>query len=262
VKDISEADKTLVMLKNKNDPSASFEMDKGSGNFLYNGGLAEYRKEVNTPDLVAEEKAATIALQHLEKLSLFPSKKELNLVRIGGLGMGVFKQDGTTEKYDKLITVRYDRKLGDIPVMGESRIIVHMGERGKLAGIIYYWGDIVDRKKIDSGELLDDSEIKKVLESRLIRASEGAKRMIVRKANLVLYDDGKGRIEPAFHIQARLFYEKAAGKGEEEIQKYDIPYDYYVPVLKKPLAYYPYMEITEIRPVDGRKINVAPKDDE
>jgi hypothetical protein len=262
IKDISEANESHVMLKNENDPSASFEMDKRTGNFLYNGGLAEYRKEANTPDLISGEKAATVALQHLEKLSLFPSKKEMNLVHIGGLGMGVLKKDGTTVKYDKLITVRYDRKLDDIPVMGESRIVVNMGERGKLAGMIYYWGDIVEKKKIESGELVDDSEIKKVLESRLIAASEGAKRMIVQKADLVLYDDGKGRIEPAFHIQARLFYEKAAGKGEEEIQKYDIPYDYYIPVLKKPLAYYPYMETTEISPTDGRKIDIDPKDDE
>ncbi|GAI84916.1 unnamed protein product, partial [marine sediment metagenome] len=257
-----EMEEGLMVLRNEKDPSASFEMDTRSGNFLYNGGLGEYKNDGDTPNLILGEKASSIALQHLEKLGLLPNKQELNLVNIGGLNMAVLKKDSTTDVYKKLVTVRYNRKLADIPVMGESRIILHMGKNGKLAGLTYYWGEIVDKRKIEIGEVLTDKEIKRELESRLRAAARDAKRIIVKKADFVLYDDGRGHIEPAYHVQARLFYEASDKKGEKKIQKYDIPYDFYIPVLKNPLAFYPYMETAKVQPTDARKLEITPKDDE
>lgn len=252
----------LMALRNGKDPSASFEMDKRSGNFLYNGGLAEYKNDGNTPMLITGEKADAMALGHFEKLGLFPNKQELILVNIGGLDMAVLKEDGTTEVFKKLVTVRYNRKLSDVPVMGESRIVVQMGTNGKLAGLIYYWGEIREKIKIKSDDVLTDKDIKRELESRLRSASSDSKRIIVQKVDFVLYDDGKGHIEPAFYVQAKLFYMVFENEKGEETQKYDIPYDYYIPVLKKPLAFYPFMETAKVKPKDARKSKITTQDDE
>ena len=251
----------LMGLSNEKDPSASFEMDTRSGNFLYNGGLAEYKKNGSTPNLLKEEKAKSTALQHLEKLDLLPDIEELELVNIGGLNMAILNEDSTTEIYQKLVTVRYNRKLSDIPVMGDSRIIVHMGRNGELAGIIYYWGDILEKRIIELDDVLLDKEIRKELEGRLKAAAMDAKRIIVEKVDYVLYDDGKGQIEPAFYVQAKLFYEISDAESGE-VMKYDAPYDYYVPVLKKPLAFYPYMETAKIKPTDSRNLKIVPKNNE
>lgn len=251
----------LMALRKGKDPSASFEMDKRSGNFLYNGGLAEYKNDSDTPMLITEEKADAMALGHLEKLDLFPNKQELNLVNIGGLNMAVLKEDGTTEVFKKLVTVRYNRKLSDVPVIGESRIIVQMGTNGKLAGLIYYWGEILEKINIESDDVLADKNIKREIESRLRAASTDSKKIIVQKVDFVLYDDGKGHIEPAFYVQAKLFYEVSKSK-KEETQKYDMPYDYYIPVLKNSLAFYPFMETVKVKPIDARESKITTQDDE
>lgn len=176
--------------------------------------------------------------------------------------MAVLKEDSTTEVFKKLVTVRYDRKLSGVPVMGDSRIIVNMGSNGKLAGLIYYWGEIVEKRTIEPGSFLADKDIKKELESRLRAASVDAKKILVQKVDFVYYDDGKGNIEPAFYVLGRLSYEVRDSEVGKEIQKYDIPYDYYIPVLKKPLAFYPFMEIAKVKPTDARESEIPAHDDE
>lgn len=242
----------LMLLRNEEDPSALFEMDTRSGSFLYNGGLKEYKEDGSTPNLITGREAESIALQHLEILGLMPNRQELRLVNIGGLNMAVLREDGSTEVYNKLVTVRYDRILSGLNIMGASRIIVHMGTNGRLAGLIFNWGEVVGRKRIEPTELLTDNEIKEKLESRLMEAARDAKRIIVQKVDLVLYDDGRGQIEPSYHVQANLFYEVS----------YDVPYDYYIPILREPLAFYPYMETYDIQPTDAPDFQISPKDNE
>jgi hypothetical protein len=145
--------------------------------------------------------------------------------------------------------------------MGDSRIVLQMGEMGNLVGLIHYWGEITDRRKVETGELIANKEIKAEAEKRIKLAANGAKRIIVEKANFVLYDDGKGQIEPAYYIQARFYYE-VKNKDEKEYRKYDIPYDFYVPILKKPLAFYPHMETANKPSMEVSGSEITPKDDE
>ena len=62
------------------------------------------------------------------------------------------------------------------------------------------------------------------------------------KIDLVLYDDGKGIIEPAYHIETQLFY-----KNKKD--SYNEPFDFYVPILKKPHAFYPFMDKPNLKPI-------------
>lgn len=255
----------LLVLRNEKDPSASFEMDMRTGNFLFNGGLAEYKKDTSTANLITGKKAESIALQHLEKLKLLPDKNELQLVNIGGLNMATLKPDKTTEIYQKLVTVRYDRILSDLPVMGDSRIVVHMGSKGKLAGLIYNWSKVIDVKRLEPAQLRSDDDIKKTLETRIRKGAGSAKRIIVKKADIVLYDDGRGQIEPAYHVQARLYYDSSNSlveKHKDTVTKYDVPFDFYVPVLVKPIAFYPYMETAKILPSVASEHKTTQKDNE
>lgn len=257
-----EIDGGVLALKNEKDPSASFEMDKHTGKFLYNGGLAEYKKDNNTPELPKGEMAESMAVNYLKKLEVLPLKEELTLASVGGLNMAVVNEDKTTEIFKKLVTVRYSRKLADVPVMGDSRIIVNMGSKGKLAGLIYYWGEVLEKIKMNREDLLSDKDIKKELESKLRLASSGAKKILVQKAEFVLYDDGRKLIEPAFHVEARLYYDEANSKEEDKMGKYDIPYDYYIPVLKNPRAFYPFMETAKVMPTDAPETEVISGEDE
>lgn len=255
----------VIILRSKEDASASFEMDTRSGSLLYNAGLAEYKKEGGTPNLVTGQKAEAVTLQHLEKLGLMPKKEELRLEHIGGLNMAELKEDGTTKTYNKLVTVRYSRILSGLVVMGASRIVVRTGENGKLVGLIVNWPEVDVCRRVEPSRLRSNEDIKQAFERRLREGANGAKRIVVQKADLVLYDDGKGQIESAYFVEARLYYEVPGVPGDRPagiVQKYDVPYDFYVPVFKRPQAFYPYMEKAKIKPTDARKFRVEPKDDE
>lgn len=261
-REIETREKGMIVFRNEKDPSAVFEMDLRSGNFLYNGGLAEYKNDGNTPGLVRENIAEALALGYIEKLGLAPARKELKLFDIGGLSMAVLKEDNTTETYNKLVTVRFNRELAGVPVMGESRVVVHLGENGDLSGLIYYWAEIIGQKQNAPQELLADTEIVRALESKVRVAATDAEKIVIEKSDFVLYDDGRGVIEPAFHVQARLYYEQSDTGDGEKVRSYDVPYDYYVPVLKNPAAFYPYMDIAKTDPTDGRKLRIVSEDDE
>jgi len=249
-------------VRDRKDPSATLEIDRRSGNFLFNRGLAKYRAEEETPGLVKFEQGRERALEHLEKLDLVPDKEQLVDRKVGGLSMAVRLDNGETKIYRKLVTVRFGRRLGGFPVMGDSRIVVHLGTEGELAGMIYQWPEVAV-KAVDPEALRDDRTLKNGIESRLKAGSRGAARAVVQKADLVMYDDGRGIVEPAYHVEARLFYEVPAGEGaEEERTQYDIPFDFYVPVLKRPRGFYPYMEKAPVQPTDARGTRVRPTEDE
>lgn len=256
--------RAIITLRYEKDPSASFELDTRSGNFRYNSGLADYKKDNSTPNLITGEKAGAIALQHLDTLTLLPNKNELQLAHIGGLNMASLKQDKTTEIYQKLVTVRYGRRLAELPVMGDSRIVIHMGSKGQLVGLVYHWAKVIKEHQLGLDQLRSDREIKETLTVRLRKGAQGAKRIIVKKADLVLYDDGRGHIEPAYHIQARLYYQspKPLSGKQKGIDKYDIPFDYYVPVLKNPMAHYPYMDVAKIQPSDASDRKITQSENE
>jgi len=86
-----------------------------------------------------------------------------------------------------------------------------------------------------------DEEIRRVIERRLLRTADQAGRITVQKAELVLFDDGRGVIEPAIYVVAAAQYpgpERADGDVE-------IPIDFYVPVLLKSMGYYPFRQDAE-----------------
>ena len=62
----------------------------------------------------------------------------------------------------------------------------------------------------------------------------------------MLYDDGQGVIEPAYHFVLERYIANSANSDQKPVM---IPYDFYIPISSMPLAMYPYMENSKVKPV-------------
>ena len=228
------------------DPSASFEVDRLTGNFLFNGGLKKYRKDESTPDLPTESDAVELSHMWLQEVGLAPKGEELQIAHIGGLNMSASDGKTGSEIFEKLKTVRFSRVLGGLPVEGDARIIMHLGESGKLAGMIYQWPTIGEVQKLGSRELMPAEKLQALARDKVEGMSKKAMSAELKNVDLVLYDDGLGVMEPAYHVVVERYFDY----GDKEPVM--IPFDFYVPTTIEPQAFYPYMEVAELAPEDGR----------
>jgi hypothetical protein len=228
-----------LIVSSAEDPSAIFDIDKRYGAFLFNAGLKQYSGEGDTPGLPSQQLAPELAQQYLSKLDYLPKDKgELVLENVGGLGMAMAKDGKSSVKYQKLVTVFFRRNLDGIRVQGRgSRMVVHLGKEATLAGLIRNWPE-VKANEIPHERLKNDKQIYKEITTRLKVMAGQAAGITVQNAEFVLFDDGRGVIEPAIYVVAMARYDgPKRAKGFVEI-----PVDFYVPALTKHVAYYPFQQ--------------------
>jgi hypothetical protein len=227
---------TAIALRNPDDSSASFRLDLLTDRILFNQGLAAYRALADTPGLPSQQAAPSLALRQIQALGLLPPREELVLAHIGGLNMGEAAQ-GQSRIFQKLRTVRFDRKLGDLPVVGKSRLVVHLGESGRLVGLVRDWVPVKARP-LDPSEVLTDPEVQESIERRL-KEDLTADEVVVDRSDIVLWDRGGGVMEPAVRLQGRKLV-SSPERGE-------FPYDSVVPLLRRPSLKYPFMRDPRLR---------------
>jgi hypothetical protein len=252
-----------LALRDPKDPSASLELDSRSGSFLWSTGLARYRRAEETASLPKAGEARDLVFRQLGGIGLLPGRDELGSVHEGGLNMAVAQPSGGSKIYRKLVTLRIRRQLAGLPVMGESRIVAHLGEEGRLVGLIYQWPDVGRPLPLAGDERREAAEMQADAEATLKAGAGGAERIIVTRAELVMYDDDRGVFEPAYHVEARLFYRGPTAAGDaQKGGGYDVPFDFFVPVAKRPRAFFPSMEVPPMAPSDQRKAQPDSRDDE
>ena len=240
---LREIDGRFVFTTN-DDPSAVFDLDSRTGGFLFNAGLKGYSEEASTRDLPATKEAPDVARKYLAKLHYLPENdKELVVSRVGGLAMAAAKDGESSDSYQKLVTVYFGRVLGDLRVQGRgSRMLVHLGESSALVGVIRVWTE-VEARIVDSDQVKSDERILDEIRRRLYGMAGQAEEIVVEKAELVLFDDGRGVIEPAIYVVTTARYE-----GPERAKDgVEIPVDFYVPVLLKSEGYYPFQQDAEAK---------------
>jgi hypothetical protein len=243
--DTLQAIEGRIGLGSSQDPSASFEVDRTTGGFLFNGGLGNYRNEAATPGLPAEKDAIYLAGKIVEGLGLSTDPGEMVLSHVGGWNMAVTDGKGDSTIFEKLKIVRYDRVLDGLPVEGDARITVQFGEDAKVAGLIYQWPTVAKQELIDASALQDPSDLRERALQQINSVVEAAINANLTNVELVLYDDGKGIMEPAYHLVVERYFDY----GTREAVM--IPYDFYVPTTVKPRAFYPYMDVADLMPEDG-----------
>lgn len=230
-----------ILYSSEKDPSAVFSIEPATGAFVFNSGLLDYSQEKDTPGLPKATQAVTLAKKYLSELGYLPkNENELANGHVGGLSIGIRREDGSKQVYQKLVTIHFGRVIDKLPVLGVgSRIVVHLGENGQLVGLIRNWVEVQKgtQKTMALSELRTDKEIRSAILEQIKTDLSTAKKVNVSKAELVLYDDGHGVIEPAIYVEALSEFESIDPKSRKA-QPYNVPYDCYVPVIKSPKAYY------------------------
>jgi hypothetical protein len=184
------------LLYRGDDKTAKFEINKVTGDIIFRKSTAAYDGEGNTPGLPSKKQAPTLAKKHLKALGL--DKKGLVLNKVNVLKEAVYNGQ-TSEIFEKLVIVSFKRKLGGIPVWGASRVVVTLGTGGELAGLILRWYD-VEKVKVPGVV----KNIKEHLTNKIKDKQKDHHFVLVKKSDLVMFDDGNGVIEPAVFVQGEV----------------------------------------------------------
>lgn len=241
-------DDTRIGYSSPEDPSASFEMDTATGSFLFNGGLKKYREEESTRNLPAEGEAVDLSQKWLAEMGFTPRAGEMKVVHVGGLNLAVTDGASGSQIFEKLRTVRFGRELNGLAVEGDARITMHLGEDGDLAGMIYQWPEIGKAEKLSRDKLMPAEKMQAAALDQIQSVVGKALRAELTDVDLVLYDDGQGVMEPAYHVVVERYFDYGDDKPVM------IPYDFYQPTTVEPQAFYPFMEVAAREPADGREV--------
>src|SRR6187397_1258028 len=238
---------------NKNDPSASCIVNVKTGDIQVNSGTKNYMTSASTQDLLKKDEAVKIAQRYLQELKYIDlNDKSLVEGHVGGINMGVHDEKNESQVYEKFTTVRYDRKFDSIPVLGHSRFILQLAEKGKLHSIIRQW-PIYNETKISKDEEVVPDEAKRAIVQHLMNENKNAKKITVNQVNLVYYES-KGMIEPALHVICQIQLPKS--KSDTTLMTF--PYDLVEPIMKRPRMIYTFMaEPHRDQPAQSDKVDTA-----
>ncbi|XOF33428.1 MAG: hypothetical protein ACL93V_15730 [Candidatus Electrothrix sp. YB6] len=229
----------------ENDPAGYLALE--GDDVVFNKGTKKYEGDGDTSNLPGKNEAVRIAKKHMADLGILKGsiRSELKLAHVGGVNKAVYNsEDGTSQDYKKLVTVYYDRRIKDVPVVGHSRMVVTLGEDGELAGLIKKWTKMSKNLKFDANDYLSETQVKKQVKEMLTRHYKKSKKDLVDSLNVtdaryILYDDGT-TIEPAlFTLGEVAQYDGTSYDG-----------DWIIPVLKNPKANYKILSDVPVMPND------------
>lgn len=214
---------------------------------VFNKGTKKYEGDSDTSGLPGENEAVRIARRHLANLDMLKGsiRSELKLAHVGGVNKAVYSAaDGTHRDYRKLVTVYYDRRMRNMPVVGHSRVVVTLGEYGELTGLIKKWTKVPKNLKFVASDFLSETQVRKQVKGMLARHYKKSKSNLVDSidvtdARYILYDDGT-TIEPALFALGKIMrYDGTSYDG-----------DWIIPVLKNPKANYKILSDVPVIPND------------
>lgn len=176
------------------DNSTNCKIDRKTGDIFY-------RKYTDidgpTPGLPSKKNVVSLAKKHLKDLGLYKDKMGDPIVTTIE---EAFFNGQITVRYEKTRVVTFTRKIGGIPVKGASRAVVMLGANGDLDGLFVRWMDVKSEKV--KGKIAK-SEMKAFLKSQL-KSRVDSNAVHIKKSSLVLYDNGKGVIEPALVVEGEI----------------------------------------------------------
>jgi hypothetical protein len=227
-------DNNMLYYKNAKEPSAILYVNLSNGDISLNKGTMAYMGFNSTQSLVKNEQAIKMATGYLQKLGFGAGEEKSMIVgHVGGVNMAIHDDKEGDKIFEKLTTIRFDRKLDDIPVVGHTRLLVQMGEKGVIQSVIKQWAPF-SGKALKSESIVNRDEVKRSIEDHLTGENKGAKKIIVNKINLIYYDNGKGIYEPALHIIGVVMMPRSS----KDTTLINYKHDMVEPLLKHPRLSY------------------------
>lgn len=252
--DLYKSDDNTVYYVSGEDVNETFEHDLTTQNFSFNKRRSV--QGVNErPQLPPRDKAVGLAEAFLGKNDLLPKNmNELKLVHLGGLRSSTVVGGKTMGPIvDELITVTYGRRIDSLPVIGPgSKIILQVGDRGEVVGLVRRWRELGTREAVKPEETISQQQAEE-LAKRQIRSEygEGASYRILGTGKA--YYDSNGKI-----LQPVYVFETSINLQSKDERVKPFSYLCVIPMLKhspEPLT------LTAIDPQAKRRIRTIEKDD-
>jgi hypothetical protein len=212
-----------------------YALGEESLGFVYSKNLAPHL-QLSDPQSAGTAKrlpdasrSIELAREYLAKLDLLPSDPaEMYVSKVRVIrGASCGPAGCLPQVVDKMRVVFFGRKLNGLPVHGASRIAVRIGNDGELVGVIKNWPALTPVAVEGAGVLpkaqWKDAAIRTV---KRMQAGSAYPNASIESTELVMYDDGRGHIEPALRAKGK----KLDGRGKDE------PGNWLVPLLTAPKA--------------------------
>jgi hypothetical protein len=116
--------------------------------------------------------------------------------------------------------------------------------------MVSQWPKVAESQALTVHDLVPADKLRETALSNINRILGKAQKSELTEAKLVLYDDGHGVVEPAYHFIVNRTFN--LGEASREASASMIPYDFYLPVYNKSRAEFPDMQEVRVLPLDGR----------
>lgn len=195
----------LLQYSDPKDASTFFSQDMATGDISFSNQLSAYFGD-NVPKLPNEEMGPEIATKFLKEYNLYPkNSSELKVIHIGGLRSTSAENDKAGIVIDKLRTITFGRIINNIAVQGgSSKIIVHIGDGGKVVGMNYKWRETGKAIRVKPTDIKTISQAKEEITKKLSSEWNQASSIQISKIALVYYDGGSKYIQPAYMFEANI----------------------------------------------------------
>lgn len=190
------------------DTSLVMQVNPVTGDISFQCDPAGIDLALDTPGLPQGQEAVRVALHHLQGLGLLPENPlELIVRHIGGERMAIVDND-LVQEFDKITTVHFGRRIGGFDVGGPgSKIIVRLGENGRLVGLTRRWQEL-ELVEGSTERTISTTTIPALVKRDLAKTHSQAQSIEAGAPQIGFYDDGKGCIEPAWFTVAKVSYDQ------------------------------------------------------
>lgn len=197
-----------LRFEGRKDRSIVMQFTPSTGDISFQADAMGMDQLADTPGLPFGQDAVRTALQHLAVLELMPANPtELVVRHIGGMRLAQVDDGVPTREFNKVTTVHFGRRLGGIDVSGPgSKMIVQLGENGRLVGLTRRWSELT-MSASSKRDLVPAKAVSGLVTLNLQETHGDSMEIKAGQPRLGFFDDGKGRVEPAWFTTASVTYD-------------------------------------------------------
>jgi hypothetical protein len=211
--------------------------------------MGDYKPSL--PDPKAAQQIASGFLRENKLMAEVP--EEMHLIHSGGLRA----DDANGNVIDKMITLTYGRVIDGTPVIGKgSKIVVNIGDKGTVEGVIRNWKAFSNKKMLASTEVKTEAELRREFQGFIVSEYGKEAKAEIKRSYMVYFDNGGKYLQPVMAYESMITFGGNAvpgaaptnNGGETKV----LPYLGIVEIMRNPADK---LNITSIDPAGLRTIN-------
>jgi hypothetical protein len=198
-------DDNTVRFVSPKDVNITFEQNLATGDLRFQRNFSSYLGDF-VPSLPAPQEAVKLAQTFLATNGLqAANERELTVAHIGGLRASGMIGDKPGPVIDKLVTVNFARQINNLPVIGPgSKMVVNIGNKGEVVGVIRHWRELSPSKKIAATETYSEAEAKRLALAQMSKEFGATSDFEILQTKIAYYDNNGVYLQPVYAFETRV----------------------------------------------------------